>query len=128
MIFQSCHTHLDPVCPSPPQRQRSLRNAEAPPAGLPSVSIPLSGQRHSFSIPKYFLFPLFLFLLSSLPLIAQQNTLNQKNTGIISGKVFSEEAGGKQPVFYATAHLKNTAYGATTNEEGIFQIQAPAGT
>ena len=128
MIFQSCHTHLDPVCPSPPQRQRSLRNAEAPPAGLPSVSIPLSGQRHSFSIPKYFLFPLFLFLLSSLPLIAQQNTLNQKNTGIISGKVFSEEAGGKQPVFYATAHLKNTAYGATTNKEGIFQIQAPAGT
>lgn len=128
MIFLSCHTHQDPVCPSPPQRQHSPKKAETPPAGIPSFSILLSCRSHFFLIHKYFLFPLFLFFLSSLPLIAQQNTTNQQNTGIISGKVFSEEAGGKQPVFYATAHLKNTTYGATTDEEGTFQIQAPAGT
>ncbi|MDR4036179.1 MAG: TonB-dependent receptor, partial [Parabacteroides sp.] len=42
----------------------------------------------------------------------------------ISGKVLSTE---KTTVDFATVYLKGTNYGGTTNEEGIYHLQAPAG-
>ncbi|GKH86749.1 ligand-gated channel protein [Parabacteroides distasonis] len=43
---------------------------------------------------------------------------------MISGKVLSTE---KTTVDFATVYLKGTNYGGTTNEEGIYHLQAPAG-
>ena len=42
----------------------------------------------------------------------------------MSGKVLSTE---KTTVDFATVYLKGTNYGGTTNEEGIYHLQAPAG-
>ena len=63
------------------------------------------------------LFLSFLLLLISISAFSQHNTM-------ISGKVLSTE---KTTVDFATVYLKGTNYGGTTNEEGIYHLQAPAG-
>ena len=63
------------------------------------------------------LFLSFLQLLISISAFSQHKTM-------ISGKVLSTE---KTTVDFATVYLKGTNYGGTTNEEGIYHLQAPAG-
>lgn len=63
------------------------------------------------------LFLSFLMLLISISVFSQHRTM-------ISGKVLSTE---KTTVDFATVYLKGTNYGGTTNEEGIYHLQAPAG-
>lgn len=63
------------------------------------------------------LFLSFLMLLISISVFSQHKTM-------ISGKVLSTE---KTTVDFATVYLKGTNYGGTTNEEGIYHLQAPAG-
>ena len=63
------------------------------------------------------LFLSFLLLLISISAFSQHKTM-------ISGKVMSTE---KTTVDFATVYLKGTNYGGTTNEEGIYHLQAPAG-
>ena len=63
------------------------------------------------------LFLSFLLLLISISAFSQHTTM-------ISGKVLSTE---KTTVDFATVYLKGTNYGGTTNEEGIYHLQAPAG-
>ncbi len=63
------------------------------------------------------LFLSFLLLLISISAFSQHKTM-------ISGKVLSTE---KTTVDFATVYLKGTHYGGTTNEEGIYHLQAPAG-
>ena len=63
------------------------------------------------------LFLSFLLLLISISAFSQHKTM-------ISGKVLSTE---KTTVDFATVYLKGTNYGGTTNEEGIYHLQATAG-
>ncbi len=63
------------------------------------------------------LFLSFLLLLISISAFSQHKIM-------ISGKVLSTE---KTTVDFATVYLKGTNYGGTTNEEGIYHLQAPAG-
>ena len=63
------------------------------------------------------LFLSFLLLLISISAFSQHKTM-------ISGKVLSTE---KTTVDFATVYLKGTNYGGTTNEEGIYHLQAPVG-
>ena len=63
------------------------------------------------------LFLSFLLLLISISAFSQHKTM-------ISGKVLSTE---KTTVDFATVYLKGTNYGGTTNDEGIYQLQARAG-
>lgn len=63
------------------------------------------------------LFLSFLLLLISISAFSQHKTM-------ISGKVLSTE---KTTVDFSTVYLKGTNYGGTTNEEGIYHLQAPAG-
>lgn len=63
------------------------------------------------------LFLSFLLLLISISAFSQHKTM-------ISGKVLSTE---KTTVDFATVYLKGTNYGGTTNEDGIYHLQAPAG-
>lgn len=63
------------------------------------------------------LFLSFLLLLISISAFSQHKTM-------ISGKVLSTE---KTTVDFATVYLKGTNYSGTTNEEGIYHLQAPAG-
>ena len=63
------------------------------------------------------LFLSFLLLLICISAFSQHKTM-------ISGKVLSTE---KTTVDFATVYLKGTNYGGTTNEEGIYHLQAPAG-
>lgn len=63
------------------------------------------------------LFLSFLLLLISISAFSQHKTM-------ISGKVLSTE---KTTVDFATVYLKGTNCGGTTNEEGIYHLQAPAG-
>lgn len=63
------------------------------------------------------LFLSFLLLLISISVFSQHKTM-------ISGKVLSTE---RTTVDFATVYLKGTNYGGTTNEEGIYHLQAPAG-
>jgi len=57
---------------------------------------------------------LFLFLL--LPLLS--------GAAIIKGRVTDEK---QQPLPYATIYLKNTSIGTTSNQDGFYSLDAPAG-
>lgn len=46
-------------------------------------------------------------------------------TGMISGKVLSSDG---EPIDYANVYLKGTTYSCTTNDKGIYHINAPAGS
>lgn len=63
------------------------------------------------------LFLSFLMLLISFSAFSQHKTM-------ISGKVLSTD---KTIVDFASVYLKGTNSGGTTNEEGIYHLQAPAG-
>lgn len=60
-----------------------------------------------------------IFLLALTPAAAQTERLAH-----LSGKVL---AAGEGAVMYATVYLKGTKYRTTTNENGIYHLQAPAG-
>lgn len=57
-------------------------------------------------------------LLGAVAVYAQQGTM-------VSGKVISKEK--EEPVDFATVYLKGTTYGCTTDEKGLYHLQAPAG-
>lgn len=59
-----------------------------------------------------------LLLIGAIPVFAQHGTM-------VSGKVISKEK--QEIVDFATVYLKGTTYGCTTNEQGIYHLQAPAG-
>ena len=59
----------------------------------------------------------FILLICSVSIFAQSRTL-------LSGKVVATD---KTVIDYATVYLKGTQYGCTTNEQGIYHLQAPAG-
>lgn len=60
----------------------------------------------------------FFFIIGTVSALAQPKT-------IISGKVISKEK--QEVVDFATVYLKGTTYGCTTNEQGLYQLHAPAG-
>lgn len=57
---------------------------------------------------------LFLFSFSSY----------SQDKGMLSGRILSTE---KEIVDFATVYLKGTSYGGTTNQEGIYHLNAPQG-
>lgn len=59
-----------------------------------------------------------LLLIGAISVFAQHGTM-------VSGKVISTEK--QEIVDFATVYLKGTTYGCTTNEQGIYHLQAPAG-
>lgn len=61
----------------------------------------------------------FVLLLCFIPIYSQQV---QEST--ISGKILSSK---KDIIDFATVYLKNTNYGGTTNQDGVYSINAPAG-
>lgn len=67
---------------------------------------------------KKYILAIMTFCLLSLNLSAKEIT------GMISGKVLSTD--GEQ-IDYANVSLKGTMYSATTNDKGIYHINAPAG-
>lgn len=66
---------------------------------------------------RYILFLVMLFAVSS-------GVSAQKNLGMVSGRVMSSDG---DPVDYATVLLKETEYSGTTNDKGLYHINAPAG-
>ncbi|MDE5900814.1 MAG: carboxypeptidase-like regulatory domain-containing protein [Muribaculaceae bacterium] len=68
--------------------------------------------------PYKYIFAIIAICLLSLNLSAKDVT------GIISGKVLSSDG---QPIDYANIYLKGTTYSGTTNDKGIYHINAPAG-
>jgi outer membrane cobalamin receptor len=48
----------------------------------------------------------------------------QQNGYVLSGKVITK---AKEAMAYATVRLKDTGYGCTTNEQGMYYLHAPAG-
>jgi outer membrane cobalamin receptor len=48
----------------------------------------------------------------------------QQNGYVLSGKVITKT---KEAMPYATVRLKNTSYGCTTNDQGMYYLHAPAG-
>ena len=66
---------------------------------------------------KYVLALLAIFLLSL-------NLTAKETMGMIAGKVISSDG---EPIDYATVYLKGTTFSGTTNDKGIYHINAPAG-
>lgn len=64
-----------------------------------------------------------IYLLITL-LIVSINAFAQKNTGMISGKVLSLDG---DAIDYATVFLKGTSYSCSTNEKGLYHLNAPEG-
>ena len=71
-----------------------------------------------------------LFLLTSLPpalgqgyeALAHQHATEQK--ALLKGRILSHD---KEQIDFATVYLKDTQYGAITDGEGHFRLEAPAG-
>ena len=55
-------------------------------------------------------------------IIVSINAMAQKNTGMVSGKVLSPDG---EPIDYATVFLKGTSHSCSTNEKGLYHINAP---
>ena len=51
----------------------------------------------------------------------------QNNAPALSGKVISNDGKGEELVTYATIRLKDTGYGCSTNEQGMYFLYAPPG-
>ena len=65
------------------------------------------------------------YILAVLTICLLSLNLSAKDvTGMISGKVLSSDG---EPIDYATVHLKGTTFSGTTNDKGIYHINAPAG-
>ncbi len=71
------------------------------------------------SSPKKYILAVLVICLLSLNLSAKDIT------GMISGKVLSSDG---EPIDYANVYLKGTAFSSTTNDKGLYHINAPAGT
>ena len=69
--------------------------------------------------PKKYILVILSICLLSLNLSAKELT------GMISGKVLSSDG---DPIDYATVYLKGTNYSSTTDEKGLYHINAPAGS
>ena len=67
---------------------------------------------------KKYIFTIITVCLLSLNLSAEELT------GMISGKVLSSDG---DPIDYANVYLKGTTYSGTTNDKGLYHINAPAG-
>ena len=67
---------------------------------------------------KYILAVLAICLLSL-------NLYAKDVTGLISGKVLSSDG---EPIDYATVYLKDTSYFGTTDDKGLYHINAPEGS
>lgn len=70
------------------------------------------------SLSKKYIFLFITFWIASVAASAQNNT------GMISGKVLSLDG---DPIDYATVFLKGTSYSCSTNEKGLYHINAPQG-
>lgn len=68
---------------------------------------------------KHCVLTLICLLMCSLTVSAQKRAM-------LSGKIISAE--DKSIIDFATVYLKDTSYGCTTNERGIYHLKAPAGT
>ena len=64
------------------------------------------------------------FCLFGLLLLCTQLIYADERGGKLFGKVISTE---KENIEFATVHLKGTTHGTVTNEEGIYELKAPAG-
>ena len=64
---------------------------------------------------------ILLFITFSIVSIS---AIAQRNTGMISGKVLSLDG---EAIDYATVFLKGTSYSCSTNEKGLYHINAPEG-
>lgn len=65
-----------------------------------------------------------IILLSIVFWLTAINAPAQNNTGMISGKVLTPDG---DPIDYATIFLKGTTYSCTSNEKGLYHINAPEG-
>ena len=70
------------------------------------------------ALPNKYILAVLTICLLSLNLYAKDVN------GMISGKVLSSDG---EPVDYATVYLKGTTFSGTTNDQGIYHIDAPAG-
>ena len=70
------------------------------------------------ALPNKYILAVIAICLLSLNLYAKDVN------GMISGKVLSSDG---EPVDYATVYLKGTTFSGTTNDQGIYHIDAPAG-
>ncbi len=70
----------------------------------------------------FFISNVLILFLMVIPVHAQQTN----RMSMISGKVLSADK-KEGVVEFATVYLKGTSYGGTTNEEGIYHLNAPAG-
>lgn len=66
----------------------------------------------------------FITLLLIPVLLLFPTTAYSEGKAVLSGKILSTE---KETVDFATVYLKGTTYGSTTNGEGIYHLNAPAG-
>lgn len=66
---------------------------------------------------RYILFTITLLLTTML-------ASAHKNSSMVSGKVLSLDG---EPIDYATVFLKGTSYSGSTNEKGLYHINAPEG-
>jgi hypothetical protein len=57
-------------------------------------------------------------------LVSVFNVEAQSSSPILSGKIITKD---KENVEFATVKLKNTEYGCTSNEQGMYFLHAPAG-
>lgn len=65
------------------------------------------------------------YILAVITICLLSLNLSAKDiTGMISGKVLSSDG---EPIDYANVYLKGTTFTGTTNDEGIYHINAPAG-
>lgn len=67
---------------------------------------------------KKYLLLLMVMTVLSLPVFARNSS------GMISGKVLSIDG---DPIDYATVFLKGTTYSGSTNDKGLYHVNAPAG-
>lgn len=65
-----------------------------------------------------------VFITCLLTLFATVTAYAQSKSPTLSGKVISTD---KENVGFATIHLKDTEYGCTSNESGMYYLHAPAG-
>ena len=65
------------------------------------------------------------YILAVITICLLSLNLSAKDmTGMISGKVLSSDG---EPIDYANVYLKGTTFTGTTNDDGIYHINAPAG-
>ena len=65
------------------------------------------------------------YILTVLSICLLSFNLSAKDvSGMISGKVLSSDG---EPIDYATVYLKGTSFSGTTNDKGLYHINAPAG-